>query len=104
MGIDEKDCTEHETEPLSSERVRELLRAVPGWSLKDSAITCEFQFENFKEAMAFVNNVASIAETEDHHPDIFISYSRVRVTLSTHKIDALSCKDFILAAKIDGLL
>ncbi len=104
MGIDEKDCTQHETAPLSSERVGELLRAVPRWSLEDRAITQEFQFENFREAMAFVNKVASIAETEGHHPDIFISYEMVRLTLSTHKIGALSCKDFILATKIDSLV
>jgi 4a-hydroxytetrahydrobiopterin dehydratase len=53
--------------------------------------------------MDFVNNVASIANDQDHHPDIFISYNTVRLTLSTHKIGGISINDFIVAAKIDLL-
>jgi 4a-hydroxytetrahydrobiopterin dehydratase len=51
-----------------------------------------------------VNNVASIANEQDHHPDIFISYNKVRLLLSTHKIEGLSLNDFIMAAKIDLLM
>lgn len=54
--------------------------------------------------MAFVNRVAAVAEEQRHHPDIRISYNKVRLTLSTHKIGGLSRNDFILAAKIDRLI
>ena len=63
-----------------------------------------FSFKNFKEAMAFVNKVADIAESEGHHPDIFVSYNKVKITLFTHAIGGLSENDFILAAKIEKLI
>lgn len=53
--------------------------------------------------MAFVNKIADLAESEGHHPDMEISYSRLKITLSTHAIGGLSVNDFILAAKIDSL-
>lgn len=64
-------------------------------------ITKKFKFKNFKEAMAFINKVAELAESEGHHPDIFIFYNRVKFELSTHAIGGLSENDFILAAKIN---
>ncbi len=104
MEIGDKTCGHHETGALSSDRVRELLREVPKWLFRDKVIEREFQFKNFKEAMEFVNKVAALSEAEAHHPDIFISYNKVRLALSTHEVSALSCKDFILATKIDGLV
>jgi 4a-hydroxytetrahydrobiopterin dehydratase len=74
------------------------------WSLKDGGITRVFQFNNFGDAMSFVNSVADAAREQDHHPDIFISYKTVRLTFMTHKIGGLSQNDFIMAAKIDRLL
>jgi 4a-hydroxytetrahydrobiopterin dehydratase len=61
----------------------------------------EFRFRDFRQAMDFVNSIAAIANEQDHHPDIFISYNKVQLTLSTHKIGGLSLNDFIMAAKID---
>lgn len=103
MQRDEKICREIEVRALSPGEVTELHGRVPGWSLVDRAIEREFRFKDFREAMAFVNKVATLAEAEGHHPDISISYSKVRLTLSTHKVSALSCRDFVLAEKIDGL-
>ncbi|MBI4918558.1 4a-hydroxytetrahydrobiopterin dehydratase, partial [archaeon] len=60
-------------------------------------------FEDFKQAISFVNKVAEISEQENHHPDIQINYNLVRITLWTHAISGLSENDFILAAKIDGI-
>ncbi len=74
---------------------------MPGWTLVNSTITREFKFKNFIEAMQFVNKVADLANSEDHHPDIHISYSKVRLELSTHAIGGLSMNDFIVAAKIN---
>ncbi len=78
--------------------------AVPAWKLQQNAIEREIKFADFQQALDFVNRVAAIAEEEDHHPDIFISYSLVRLTLFTHKAGGLTKNDFILAAKIDRLL
>lgn len=63
-----------------------------------------YEFKDFKEAVSFVNKVADVAESEDHHPDIFIhAYKKVRLELSTHKIGGLHQNDFILASKIEKL-
>ncbi len=61
-------------------------------------------FKDFGETMQFVNRVAQVAQEEDHHPDIEISYNKVHLTLSTHSIGGLSRNDFIVAAKIERLL
>ena len=61
----------------------------------------EFTFEDFRQALDFTNVVGEIAETAGHHPDIYLAWGRVRITIWTHKIDGLTESDFILAAKID---
>jgi 4a-hydroxytetrahydrobiopterin dehydratase len=91
------------TPTLSKEEAGEMLQETPNWVLKDKAIEREFKFGDFREAIDFVNAVADVAEPQDHHPDIHISYNKVRLELSTHKIGGLSRNDFILAAKIDKL-
>ncbi len=63
----------------------------------------EFTFKNFKEALAFTNKVGELAENENHHPDIYLGWGKVRIVLWTHKINGLSDNDFIMAAKIDTL-
>ena len=100
MGKEDNICKESKATALTGADIRELLEGVPGWSLRDRAIEREFTFRNFEEAMEFVNKIASLANAEDHHPDILISYSKVHLTLTTHKSGGLTCKDFILAAKI----
>jgi 4a-hydroxytetrahydrobiopterin dehydratase len=89
--------------PLSQKEAEELAREIPLWTPGTSAIEREFHFRNFREAIEFVNRVAALANEQEHHPDMFISYSNVRLTLSTHKINGLSLNDFIVAAKIDLL-
>jgi 4a-hydroxytetrahydrobiopterin dehydratase len=90
--------------PLSMDESRDLARDVPGWSLSEQRIERDFKFEDFRAAMAFVNRVAEAANEQDHHPDLQITYSRVRILLSTHAVGGLSRNDFILAAKIDQLV
>ncbi len=89
------------TPPLSRKEAEALLLQIPSWSLTDRELGREFKFRDFRQAMGFVNLIAGIANEEDHHPDIFISYNKVRITLSTHKINGLSMNDFIVAAKTD---
>ena len=62
----------------------------------------EYLFKNFQEALAFTNAVGAIAEEEGHHPDVLLSYGKVKIMLWTHKIDGLTESDFILAAKIES--
>ncbi len=88
---------------LLNETIQNLLSKIPGWSLKGKAIEREFRFKDFRQAMEFVNKVAEIAEQQDHHPDILISYNKVTLTLSTHKLGGLTRKDFNLAAEISRI-
>lgn len=69
----------------------------------DKKIKKKFKFKDFVAAMAFVNKIARIAEEEGHHPDIKISYNKVKIDLTTHAIGGLSVNDFILASKIEKL-
>lgn len=110
--------------PLSAEKAKTFRTETPEWkfdmdapvgrnnslaSLRlgldenvPKAISREWKFKNFKEAMAFANKVAELAEQENHHPDIFLhGWNKVRLTLSTHAIKGLSENDFIMAAKCD---
>ena len=77
------------------------MQMVPGWENNGKEITRAYKFSDFKEAMLFVNRVAGLAETADHHPDILIRYNKVQLTLSTHSAGGLTEKDFSLARQID---
>ena len=91
------------TKPLSREQAEVHAELLEGWELDGEArrISKEFRFKDFVQAIRFVQTVADIAETEGHHPDIQISYNKVRLELSTHAVGGLSENDFILAAKVD---
>jgi 4a-hydroxytetrahydrobiopterin dehydratase len=90
--------------PLDHEYVEKYSKEVPTWTVvEDKKIVKEFEFKDFNEAMAFVNKTAAIANTENHHPDIYIFYNKVRLELTTHAMKGLSENDFILAAKIDTI-
>jgi 4a-hydroxytetrahydrobiopterin dehydratase len=107
MDLTQKHCVPCEggTPPLSPAEVVKYHARIPGWKVLDNRkIIKGFTFKDFKEAMVFVNKVADIAEAESHHPDLHISYDKVRVELWTHAVAGLSENDFILAAKIDALL
>jgi 4a-hydroxytetrahydrobiopterin dehydratase len=77
---------------------------VPDWDVVEAHhLSRTFKFPNFVDALALVNRVAEVAEAEGHHPDIYLTWGRVRIEIHTHKIDGLTESDFILAAKIDQL-
>jgi 4a-hydroxytetrahydrobiopterin dehydratase len=63
----------------------------------------EFKFPNFLQALQFTNRVGELAETQNHHPDIYLAWGKVTLTLWTHKFDGLTESDFIFAAKVDQL-
>ncbi len=64
----------------------------------------EYAFPDFVSALGFVNRVGAVAEQEGHHPDLFLTWGKVRITLWTHSIDGLTESDFVLAAKADRVL
>lgn len=86
---------------LERDEVQSMLTDLQGWSLGNKEIRKQCEFSDFKEAMKFVMEVAALAEKADHHPDIFISYNKVTLTLSTHSAGGLTAKDFTLARDID---
>lgn len=91
--------------PISEEKIREYMPSLhPDWEVEgQKKLERVFRFGNFREALAFANQVGAIAEKEQHHPMLTISWGRVKVTLRTMKIKALHDNDFILAAKIDEI-
>lgn len=112
MDLTKKHCVpcEGETKPFIRKKAEEYLKMTRGWKLLASQgqalqIQRKFIFRNFQEALDFVNKVGKLAESEDHHPDIFIhNYKKVDITLSTHAIGGLSTNDFIIAAKINQII
>lgn len=91
--------------PLKGEKVSSLYAQLQGgWKVVDEHhLEKMYTFSDFKKALAFTIKIGDLAEQEGHHPDINLSYGKVKVTIWTHKIDGLSESDFILAAKCDEL-
>lgn len=88
---------------LSETAIQGKLRSAPGWELAKKSIQKRFAFDNFKQALAFVNQVGDLAEKADHHPDITVNYNKVTLTLSTHSAGGLTDKDFDLAGQIEKI-
>lgn len=93
---------------VSDAELSELMRLIPDWQavVIDGVLQLKrvFDFKNFKQAMAFSNRLADLAETEGHHPGIFTEWGKVTVTWWSHSIQGLHRNDFIMAAKTDALL
>ena len=106
-ALNEKSCVPCKggVAPLSPAQVGDFLQEISGWNLTPAknAIERRFTFKNFKQALAFVNQVGDIAEQEKHHPDIALGWGYVHCTLQTHAIDNLHENDFIVASKINGI-
>lgn len=92
---------------LNKNEIQQYLQRVHEWEFLDEKpqkIKRKFTFKDFKEALDFINKVGELAESENHHPDIFLhNYKKLDITLSTHAIGGLSSNDFIMAAKINNL-
>jgi 4a-hydroxytetrahydrobiopterin dehydratase len=94
------------TPALARERIESLRRQVsPDWSLVDGHhLQREFHLKSFREALALANRIGEIAEGQNHHPDLLVSWGMLRISLFTHVIDGLHENDFILASRIDALI
>jgi 4a-hydroxytetrahydrobiopterin dehydratase len=91
--------------PPTREEAERYLGQVPGWELADDArlLRRTFRLANFREALAFVHGVGTLAEAEGHHPDLCFGWGYATVSLRTKKIKGLHENDFIMAAKVDRL-
>ncbi|HYM96405.1 MAG TPA: 4a-hydroxytetrahydrobiopterin dehydratase [Candidatus Sulfotelmatobacter sp.] len=90
------------TPPLDASQIDVLLPRVDSWQVEDSKkLIKRFRFKNWVDAVAFVNEVTPVAESEGHHPDLYVRWGEVRAYLWTHKIDGLTVSDFVMAAKLD---
>ena len=88
---------------LSHNSVLREVSKLGSWTLRRRVISRKFVFDDFAQAMRFVNRVARLAEAANHHPDITINYNRVRLALTTHDEGGLTMKDFRLASRINNL-
>ena len=89
---------------LPEHRIKDRHREIPQWQVVEGHhLSREFFFADFVSALAFVNRVGEVAESEAHHPDIHLAWGKARIEIWTHKIDGLTESDFIFAAKVDQL-
>lgn len=91
------------TTRLTEDDIRERLTRLGGWSRGDNWIEKTFEFKNFLRAMSFVNAIAYVAESLNHHPDIIIHYNKVTLRNWTHAAGGITEHDFVLAERIDAI-
>jgi len=91
--------------PLTKKDIEKNLKSFSGWTVSknETLLSKTFEFPNFVTALAFCAKIAVHAEVIGHHPDLELSYGKVKVKLTTHEIKGLSKLDFDLAKRIEGL-
>ena len=103
MDLEQRHCTRQGV-ALDGVAIATLLQEVPGWEVADNVLTRTFTLPDYRATIAFVNAVATLAEHEDHHPEMTVGYTTCRVSWTTHSAgSALSDNDFICAAKANAL-
>lgn len=91
--------------PLHAEQIKPLLSQLQGWTVeRQHHLTKNYTFPDFAAALEFVNRVGKMADQQGHHPDVYLSWGKVRLDVWTHKINGLTESDFIFAAKADECL
>lgn len=86
---------------MTSTQISSALEDLPGWRDDDGAIVKAYELESFREAIAFVNRLAELAEAANHHPDLGVSYRTVTVTLTTHSAGGVTQRDVDMAARVE---
>jgi 4a-hydroxytetrahydrobiopterin dehydratase len=106
-ALAEKECVPCKggTPPIKGGELARLAQQLqPGWQVvNEHHLERDYKFKNFREALDFTNRVGELAEKVGHHPDIYLAWGKVKLTLWTHKIDGLTESDFVFAAKVDRL-
>ena len=88
---------------LSDNEVEAKLKETNNWKIENNKLCKSFEFKNFTQAFGFITKIALESEKLDHHPELFNVFNKVKVFLSTHKVNGISEYDFLLAKKIDDL-
>jgi 4a-hydroxytetrahydrobiopterin dehydratase len=104
LSLTPKDWAKTPRSALSAAQIEAALRGLPQWQLANGAIEKTYHFANYFETMAFVNAVAMVAHTQDHHPDLSVHYNRCVVRLNTHDVGGISDTDMDCARRFDALL
>lgn len=106
-GLAQKECVPCKggVPLLKGSDLKSLLEKLEdSWQVVDERhLEKEFKFENFRKALDFTNKVGELAENQGHHPDIYLAWGKVKLTIWTHKVGGLTESDFVLAAKADQL-
>ncbi len=89
---------------LDTSEIGNALNKCPEWEAEGKAITRSIEFEDFNEAIDFVNDLAEIADKAQHHPDILICYNKVTLTLTTHDAGGVTELDIEMAQRVDNLV
>jgi 4a-hydroxytetrahydrobiopterin dehydratase len=87
---------------LDDRRIAAQIAELPSWSHRGSALEAGFAFDDWQATIAFVNAIAAIADAEDHHPDLEVSYGRCTVRWGTHSAGGVTLNDFVCAARTDA--
>ena len=88
---------------LTDDQIRTELSTLGGWAREGDSLTKTFRFAKFADGVAFVQRVAAAADAADHHPDIDIRYTKIRIALSTHDAGGITASDVKLARQFDKL-
>ena len=110
MELKKKKCQPHSNEkapPLEIKDEEELIGNLVNWDIsrhKEHKLVKTVRAETFMDAVAVLNEIALLAQKEEHHPDLHLHYNRLTIEMYTHTICGLSENDFIMAAKIDEIL
>ncbi len=106
-GLAEQECVPCKggVPPLSGVELDRLAKELGGgWQVVNGHhLEKEYPFKDFRQALAFTNKVGDLAESQGHHPDIYLAWGKVKLTIWTHKVNGLTQSDFVLAAKADQL-
>lgn len=104
MTLTQKNCIPCNggTPQLTAAQREESLKEISGWNVEDEKkLVKTFSFDDFNGAMKLANKCWEVAESEGHHPDLFVAWGKLKVEIWTHAVGGLTESDFILAAKID---
>jgi 4a-hydroxytetrahydrobiopterin dehydratase len=103
MNLLDQHC-QHSSTALDQEAIAELLPQVAGWALVDGKLVRDYTFRDYHATIAFVNAIAAMANEQDHHPELLVTYRHCNVTYVTHSAgNAVSENDFICAARANAL-
>jgi len=91
-------------ERIPTEELPRRLKKIPEWEISKDRLVRTFEFDEFMEGIDFINGVAEIAESANHHPDIIVRYNLVKLSLTSHDSGGITNRDFELAARVDTLI